>query len=57
MLNRIKNTLPSKGWMLFWTVFGSVPGAIFYDKYRIKSIIKEHQVKASEISKQSAGIY
>ncbi|KAG7661201.1 TIM54 [[Candida] subhashii] len=43
-------SLPSRNWMIFWTVLASIGGGIAYDKYQQKQIRKKWMNSVSELS-------
>lgn len=45
-------SLPSRNWMIFWSVLASIGGGIAYDKYQQKQIRKEYMAKVEKLSKE-----
>ncbi|CAH6719674.1 mitochondrial import inner membrane translocase subunit Tim54p [[Candida] jaroonii] len=45
-------SLPSRNWMIFWGVLGTLGGAAYYDKLEQQRIRKEYMDKVSESGKQ-----
>lgn len=51
MLGLPKVSLPSRNWMIFWTVLASFGGAIAYDRHEQKKIREEYMEKLTYLSK------
>lgn len=45
-------SLPSRNWMIFWSVLASIGGGIAYDKYQQKQIRKQYMAKVEDLSKE-----
>lgn len=45
-------SLPSRNWMIFWTVLASIGGGIAYDKYEQKQVRKKWMAEVEHLSKQ-----
>jgi hypothetical protein len=48
-MNYIKSKIPSKGWLRFWGITGSISGALFYDNHRTHRILQHYEKLAAEV--------
>ncbi|EGV64518.1 hypothetical protein CANTEDRAFT_103890 [Yamadazyma tenuis ATCC 10573] len=45
-------SLPSRNWMIFWTVLASIGGGYAYDRYEQKQIRKQYMAKVEELGRE-----
>lgn len=46
-------SLPSRNWMIFWTVLATVGGGIYYDKHQQKQIREKYMQQVRQLSEES----
>lgn len=47
-----KVSLPSRNWMIFWTVLATVGGSIYYDKHQQKKIREKYMLQVQKLSEE-----
>ncbi|KAF9160961.1 mitochondrial import inner membrane translocase subunit tim54 [Actinomortierella ambigua] len=54
---KLRARLPSRGWMIFWTTFGTISGLLVRDHYRTVDARKRVIEKVDVIAKQPCGVH
>ncbi|KAF9971544.1 mitochondrial import inner membrane translocase subunit tim54 [Actinomortierella ambigua] len=54
---KLRARLPSRGWMIFWTTFGTISGLLVRDHYRTVEARKRVIEKVDVIAKQPCGVH
>ncbi|KAG0236898.1 mitochondrial import inner membrane translocase subunit tim54 [Actinomortierella wolfii] len=56
LTGKLRARLPSRGWMIFWTTFGTISGLLVRDHYRTLDARKRVIEKVDVIAKQPCGV-